>query len=122
MLEKLLNVNDEWFHCGQHHTNYCVCVCTVHIVGRCGGTQFEDRDVTLIIGEASEVGVVDGVEQALKKFKKGEKSLIQVKSKHGYGAEGNTTYNIPPNADLEYEVELRKFEKVNRFHVLCSAK
>jgi FK506-binding protein 4/5 len=90
----------------------CFCVCVVHIVGRFNGTQFEDRDVTLIIGEASEVGVVDGVEQALKKFKKGEKSLLQVKSTYAYGAEGNGAYNIPPNADLEYEVELKKFEKV----------
>jgi FK506-binding protein 4/5 len=73
---------------------------------------FEDRDVSLILGEGSEVGVVDGVEQALKKFKKGEKSLLIVKSHYAYGAEGCASHNIPANTDLEYEVELKKFEKV----------
>jgi hypothetical protein len=90
-------------------------LCVVHLTGRYNGTEFEDRDVTLIIGEASEVGVVDGVEQALKKFKNGEKSLLQVKAQYAYGADGNATYNIPPNADIEYEVELKKFEKVLGF-------
>lgn len=87
-------------------------MCTVHIVGRYNGVQFEDRDVALTIGEASEVGVVDGVEQALKKFKKGEKSILQVNSRYAYDTEGNAAYNIPPGANLEYEVELKKFEKV----------
>jgi FK506-binding protein 4/5 len=98
-----------WWHVYQKFVS-----CIVHVTGRYNGTQFEDRDVTLVIGEASEVGVVDGVEQALKKFKQGEKSLLQVKAKYAYGADGNETYNIPPNADIEYEVELKKFEKVKR--------
>jgi len=85
--------------------------CEIHIIGRCNGQQFEERDVTFIIGEGSEAGIVDGVEQALTKFKKGEKSLLNVKAKYGYGAEGNAALNIPPNADLVYEVRLVKFEK-----------
>lgn len=96
-------------------------MCLVHIVGRHNGIQFEDRDVTLILGEGSEVGVVDGVEQALKKFKQGEKSKLQVKAKYAYGPEGNSTHNIPSNADLEYEVELKKFEKVSSFFCSFSA-
>jgi len=84
----------------------------VHIIGRHEGRVFEDRDVNFVVGEASEVGIIDGVEQAIKKFKKGEKSLLKVQAKYAYGANGCAERNIPANADLEYEVELKKFEKV----------
>ena len=79
--------------------------------------MFEDRDVNLVVGEASEVGVIDGIEQAIKKFKKGEKSLLKVNSKYAYAAVGCAEHNIPPHADLQYEVELKKFEKVSVFAV-----
>ena len=94
-----------------HGDVFGTCV-TVHIIGRHEGRVFEDRDVNLVIGEASEVGIVDGVEQAIKKFKKGEKSLLKVKARYAYGATGCPDHNIPANADLEYEVQLKKFEKV----------
>jgi len=89
----------------------------VHVVGRHEGRVFEDRDVSFVVGEASEVGIIDGIEQAIKKFKKGEKSLLKVKSKYAYGAVGCVDLNIPADADLEYEVELRKFEKVCKITV-----
>jgi FKBP-type peptidyl-prolyl cis-trans isomerase len=85
--------------------------CEVHITGRCAERVFDDRDVTFIVGEGSEVGIIDGIEQAIKKFKKGEKSLLKIKSKYAYGTDGNTAFDIPPNTDVEYEVELKKFEK-----------
>ena len=92
----------------------CVCMMyhVVHIIGRYEGRTFEDRDINFVIGEASEVGVIDGIDQAIKKFKKGEKSLLKVRAKYAYGAVGSVDYNIPANADLKYEVELKKFEKV----------
>jgi len=85
---------------------------TVHIIGRHEGRTFEDRDVSFVVGEGSEVGIIDGIDQAIKKFKKGEKSLLRVRAKYAYGAVGSVDYNIPANTDLEYEVELIKFEKV----------
>ena len=44
----------------------------VHIVGRHNGRVFEDRDVTMVMGEGEDAGVVPGVEKALEKCKKGE--------------------------------------------------
>lgn len=85
--------------------------CEIHIVGRHNGKTFDDRDVSFVIGEGSEVGITDGVEQALKKMKKGEHSRLLVKSKYAYHSNGCPQHQIPPNADLEYEVELKKFEK-----------
>jgi len=84
----------------------------VHLVGRHDGRTFDDRDVSFVLGEGLEVGVVDGVEQGLKKMKKGELARLFVKSKYAYRAEGLVQHNLPPNADLEYDVELKKFEKV----------
>jgi len=110
-------------HCtkkSQDNVDVCDVCATVHITGRHEGHVFEDRDVNVVIGEASEVGIVEGVEQAIKKFKKGEKSLLKVKARYAYGASGCADYNIPANADLEYEVELKKFEKVRVFmHETC---
>ena len=94
------------------HVYVYISMFPVHLVGCHDGRVFEDRDITFVVGEGSEVGVVDGVEQGVKKFKKGEKSILKVKSKYGFGANGNSEFNIPPNADLHFEVELKKFEKV----------
>lgn len=85
--------------------------CDIHVVGLLNGVEFENRDVSLVIGEGMEVGVVEGIEEGLKKMKKEEKAKLLVKAKYAYGAEGNSELNIPPSADLEYHVELIKFEK-----------
>lgn len=84
--------------------------CNVHVVGKCGDRVFEDRDVTFIIGEGDAAGVTAGLEQVVRKSKLGSKSKAIVKSKYAYGSEGNAEYNIPPDADLEYEVDLKSFE------------
>lgn len=64
------------------------------------------------LGEGENVGVVEGVEEALKSFKKGEKSRLKIKSKFAFQNKGNSEFNIPPHADVEYIVELKNFEKV----------
>lgn len=85
--------------------------CEVHITGFYNGKQFEDRDVKFVLGEGSEDGVVLGIELGLKKFKSGEKSKLKIKSQYAYGEKGHKEYDIPPGADLEYEVTLKTFEK-----------
>lgn len=89
----------------------CVAV-VVHVTGKFEGRTFEDRDVTFVVGEADEAGITAGVEKAAKKSKKGEKSKLVVKPKYAYGTEGNLQYGIPPDATVEYEVELKSFELV----------
>ena len=85
---------------------------TVRLVGSYNGTVFETRELTFVMGEASEVDLIDGIEVALKKFKQGERSRLQITSKYAYGAGGCEKFKIPASADLEYEVTLTKFEKV----------
>ncbi|CAL1278681.1 unnamed protein product [Larinioides sclopetarius] len=83
----------------------------VHLVGSYNGKQFEERDVKFELGEGCEVGVVEGIETALKKFKKGEKSRIILAPKYAWDSTGNSDFDIPPNATVEYEVTLKSFEK-----------
>jgi len=81
--------------------------------------MFEDRDVGFTLGEGSEVGVVEGVELGLRRFTRNEKARLRVASKLAYGREGCPKYDIPPDADLDYEVELQDFVKVGSY-LCCS--
>jgi FK506-binding protein 4/5 len=73
---------------------------------------FEERELSFPLGEGSEFGICEGLERALEKFKKGEKSRIVLKAKYAFKAEGNPALGIPPDANIEYEAELKNFEKV----------
>nr|QBH73887.1 fk506-binding protein [Eurycantha calcarata] len=86
-------------------------VVEVHLVGKYNGIVFEERDVTFPLGEGSEYGVSEGLETAIEKFKRGEKSRILLKSKYAFRDVGKPECNVPPHADVEYLVELRNFEK-----------
>lgn len=85
-----------------------------HITGWYDGKEFFNSDVTFILGEATEAGLPDGVDKAVKKFHKGEHSMVHVKSRWAYGKEGNAQYNIPPNADIDFEIHVKEFEKVKQ--------
>lgn len=84
---------------------------TVHLTGTYNGQVFEDRDVKFPLGEGEADGIPEGVEVALGRFKKGEKSKIKLKSKYAFKDAGKPEYNIPPNANVEYVVELKNFEQ-----------
>ncbi|CAG0893865.1 unnamed protein product [Darwinula stevensoni] len=84
----------------------------VHLLGKYDGRVFEERDVTFTVGEGCEHGILQGIEIAIKKFKKCEKSRVTLSSKFAFGEKGHSEYNIPPNAGpIEYEVTLKSFEK-----------
>lgn len=65
------------------------------------------------MGEGADVNVLETIEKALEKFKKGETSRLVIAPKHAFGHDGNKEFNIPPNATVEYVVTLKSFEKVN---------
>ena len=85
----------------------------VHLLGKYNGVVFDERDVSFCLGEGVEQGISEGIEHAIKKFKKGEKSKLKVSAKHAYGETGCPDKNVPPNADVEYEVTLKTFEKAS---------
>ncbi|XP_077558971.1 FK506-binding protein 59kD [Haemaphysalis longicornis] len=82
----------------------------VHLKGTCDGRVFEERDVEFVLGEGETVGVVQGIEDGLLKFKKNEKSRLRIAPSKAFGAEGHADLGIPPNATVDYEVTLKAFE------------
>lgn len=85
----------------------------VEITGRYKTRIFEERIVSFQLGEGSEFGVVAGVEQALLRFSRNEKSRLKVKSHLAYGSDGCEELGIPPDADLEYDVQLLECIRVH---------
>ncbi|XP_041365442.1 peptidyl-prolyl cis-trans isomerase FKBP4-like [Gigantopelta aegis] len=86
-------------------------VVNMKYVGRHGDRVFEERTVQFTVGEGSDSGIIEGLEMAVKKLKEGEQTKLVIASRYAYGQDGNKDFNIPPGADLEYEVELQSFEK-----------
>lgn len=85
---------------------------SVHLTGKYNDQVFEDRDVQFSLGEGEEEGVIYGVEKALESFKEGECSKLKIKSKHAFKSAGKPEFNVPADADVEYTVELKNFDKL----------
>ncbi|KAK9710731.1 FKBP-type peptidyl-prolyl cis-trans isomerase [Popillia japonica] len=83
----------------------------VKLVGEYNGNIFDEREVSFSLGEGSDINIIEGVEKALEKFKKGEVSRLTIKPKYAFGSEGCAEFNVPPNAIVEYTVTLKSFEK-----------
>ena len=62
----------------------------------------------------SEVGVIEGVEMAIVKMKKGEVANVDIRPRYAYGEAGNEERNVPPNATLKYTLTLKDFVKVRQ--------
>ncbi|ESP05114.1 hypothetical protein LOTGIDRAFT_102242 [Lottia gigantea] len=82
----------------------------IHLVGKYKGRIFEERDVEFIVGEPEEQNVIEGIDIAVTKMKKGEKSVFKIAPTFAYGQVGNKDFDIPAEAHLEYEVYLSCFE------------
>lgn len=80
-----------------------------HYVGRFPdtGKEFDNsrsrnKPLTFIIGIGS---VIKGYDEGILKMQLGEVALLKVSSDYGYGEEGLPPM-VPPNSDLEFEIEL----------------
>jgi len=69
---------------------------------------FEEKNQYTI--ELDSPNLIEGLAEALKSMTKNEKARVWIKSDYGYGAKGNKQLNVPPNANLIYEIELQSFE------------
>lgn len=82
----------------------------VQLKGTHEGRVFDDRTVEFSLSEGKALNIPPGVEFALTKMKKGEKSRITISPKHGW-TEGHAEFGIPPGATIKYEISLLEFEK-----------
>ncbi|XP_073952744.1 FK506-binding protein 59kD isoform X2 [Choristoneura fumiferana] len=86
---------------------------TVELEGKIlpDGKVFDNRTVTFSLGEGADNNICEGVERALEKFQKGEKSRLTIQPKYAFKSEGNSDLGVPPNSAVEYVVKLTNFEK-----------
>ncbi|KAK3715214.1 hypothetical protein QZH41_018319, partial [Actinostola sp. cb2023] len=86
----------------------------VHLTGRHDGTVFDDRDVAFTFGEGSEANLLDGVEEAIGKMVNQECAEVKIEpGRYGFGPKGNPELNIPGNATLNYQIEVKNMEKLS---------
>ncbi|KAG7247215.1 hypothetical protein CRUP_020663, partial [Coryphaenoides rupestris] len=63
------------------------------------------------VGDGEGLGLPPGVEKAILAMEQGEESLFNIKPKYGFGNAGNTGYDIPGGATLQYKIKLATFDK-----------
>lgn len=73
------------------------------------GTVFDQNDQAPLPLQ----GVIPGFTTALQNMQKGGKYKIRIPSEQGYGAQGQGP--IPPNSDLNFEIELLDFTDFEQF-------
>jgi len=83
----------------------------MYVIGHHEGRVFFDQHLTYPVGECTEHGLPEGVDKAIKRFHAGERSLVLLKSRWGYGSKGNAQFSIPPNAEVEFDITCKSFEK-----------
>jgi len=82
---------------------------TVKVTGSVNGQIFEpEHQLEFVMGDEH---VGDGLETAISTLKKGQKARFTLKPNYAFGAQGDASKNIPPNATVVYEVELLDFVK-----------
>ena len=86
---------------------------SVELTGYYKDAVFDQREIDFVLGEGETCDIIEGLEIALKKFKKGEKSRLKIQSKYAYGSAGCPEKNIPANAEVIYDVTLKEFDKVS---------
>jgi FKBP-type peptidyl-prolyl cis-trans isomerase 2 len=63
----------------------------------------ETQEVTVLIDDGD---VIPGVELALKSMKNKEEATFLIAPKHAYGAQGEASLNVPPNATLKASIKV----------------
>ncbi|CAN2391916.1 steroid hormone receptor complex assembly, partial [Pristimantis euphronides] len=86
-------------------------VVEVWLQGSYEGRVFDERDLRLEVGEGEGLGIPPGVETALQQMEKGEEAVLYLKPRYGFDRAGYEPFHVPPDAELQYEIKLKSFEK-----------
>ncbi|XP_075458426.1 peptidyl-prolyl cis-trans isomerase FKBP4 [Ascaphus truei] len=86
-------------------------VVELHLRGTHAGRVFDERDLQFDVGEGEGHGIPPGVETAVQQMEKGEEAVLYLKPKYGFGSSGYERFQIPPGAELQYDLKLKSFEK-----------
>ena len=85
-------------------------IVTIQYTGRFLETseQFDQGMISFKVGFGK---VIDGCDDGIRGMKVGGTRQLKIPAKLGFGASGNKDLKIPPDADLEYTVELKSVAK-----------
>uniref|UniRef100_A0A670JWI7 peptidylprolyl isomerase n=1 Tax=Podarcis muralis TaxID=64176 RepID=A0A670JWI7_PODMU len=83
----------------------------IEVEGRHGDRLFDKRELRFEVGEGENYDLPPGVDKALQKMDKLEESVVYLKPSYGFGSAGKPKFQIPPDAELQYEIKLKSFEK-----------
>ncbi|XP_040834673.1 peptidyl-prolyl cis-trans isomerase FKBP4 isoform X3 [Ochotona curzoniae] len=72
---------------------------------------FDQRELRFEVGEGDSLDLPCGIEKAIQRMEKGEQAILYLKPSYGFGDEGKEKFQIPPGAELKYELHLKSFEK-----------
>ncbi|KAG8509058.1 Peptidyl-prolyl cis-trans isomerase FKBP4 [Galemys pyrenaicus] len=72
---------------------------------------FDQRELRFEIGEGESLDLPSGLEKVIQRMEKGEQSLVYLKPSYAFGSAGKEKFQIPPQAELKYEVHLKNFDK-----------
>lgn len=108
VLRKILIDGTEWTTPNEGST------CTIEYTGLYNEKVFETRNVVFYLGEGSEENLVQAIEIAVQKMKKGEKCEIIVKPKYAFGEGiGCEKFGIPNDYEqVKYIITLKSFENL----------
>ncbi|XP_026222183.1 peptidyl-prolyl cis-trans isomerase FKBP4 [Anabas testudineus] len=82
---------------------------------------FDERELKFEIGDGENLCLPPGVEKAIMAMEQGEEALFTIKPKYGFGNAGNSKYNIPGGATLQYKIKLSAFEKAKESWEMTTA-
>ncbi|XP_019369315.1 PREDICTED: peptidyl-prolyl cis-trans isomerase FKBP5 [Gavialis gangeticus] len=83
----------------------------IHLEGFYGDRKFDSRDVKFVVGEGEDHDIPIGIDKALEKMQRGEHCILYIGPRYGFGEAGKPKFGIEANAELAYEVTLKRFEK-----------
>ncbi|KAF7248054.1 Peptidyl-prolyl cis-trans isomerase FKBP4 [Varanus komodoensis] len=83
----------------------------IEVEGWHGDRVFDKRELRFEVGEGENYDLPPGVDKALQKMEKLEESVVYLKPSYGFGSAGKQKFHIPPDAELQYEIKLKSFEK-----------
>lgn len=79
---------------------------------RVAGCEAPFAEAEGVVFTVSEGHLVPGIKEAVRTMKKGDKVQLKLKPQYGFGEAGSAEHGVPPNADLEVELTLAKWHKV----------
>ncbi|ELR47986.1 Peptidyl-prolyl cis-trans isomerase FKBP4 [Bos mutus] len=90
---------------------HCLSATPVALEGYFKDQVFDRRELRFEVGEGESMDLPCGLEKAIQRMEKGEHSIVYLKPRYAFGSAGKEKFQIPPNAELKYEIHLKSFEK-----------